>query len=198
MKYQSKQFCSKRANAGFTLVELIITLAIGAIILTQAVPSFLTTIKNSHLTTETNKLVADINVARSEAIKRGVNVVVCSSANPAEFAGGAHDPDCGGANDWDTGWLVFADTNGNGSFSLADDGPGSLIRIGEGQATGSSVGFSTGDTVISFSNDGLLNDATARSIFICDDRGISFSREIIVSLTGRPRLDKTVNACSGA
>jgi type IV fimbrial biogenesis protein FimT len=193
MKYQTKQFCSKNANTGFTLIELIITLAIGAIILTQAVPSFLTTIQNSHLTTETNKLVADINIARSEAIKRGVNVIVCSTANPSLFAAGVHDPDCGGANDWDTGWIVFADDNGDGSFAVAND---SLIRIGEGQATGSSVGFSTADTVISFSNDGLLNDATARSIIICDDRGTSSSREIIVSLTGRPRLNKTVGACS--
>jgi type IV fimbrial biogenesis protein FimT len=193
MKYQTKQSCSKNSQAGFTLIELLITLAIGVIILTQAVPSFVTTVQNSHLTTETNKLVADINLARSEAIKRGVNVAICSSANPNLFVSGAHAPVCGASTNWGTGWIVFADDTPDGSFSAATD---TLIRVGIGQASGSSVKFSSSDADISFSSDGLLSDATAKGIIICDDRGLSSSRQILVAATGRPRLDKTVGACS--
>ena len=200
MKYQTRQCRIKNgwaqnAQAGFTLIELIIALAIGVIVMTQAIPSFLSTIRDSHLTTETNKLVADINIARSEAIKRGVNVIVCSSADPNLFDGGDHDPDCGGANDWDTGWLVFADNDGNGSYSLDDDGDGALIRIGEGPTSGSTVNFTTASTTIPFSPDGLLVDATAKAITICDERGDSSKRQVLISATGRPRLDKTAGAC---
>ncbi len=176
MRYQTRQFTTRKAAAGFTLVELIITMAIGAIILTQAVPSFLSTIKNSHLTAETNKLVADINLARSEAIKRGKAVSICSTTNP-----NASPPTCAGS--WGTGWAIM-------------DADATLIRVGLGQSPGSSVIFTASDTTITFSSDGLLSDATAKDIIICDDRGTASRRQILVSATGRPRLDKTVGACS--
>ena len=93
----------KHNEMGFTLVELIVTMAIAAIILTQAVPSFSTMISNNRLTTQTNDLVADINLARSEAIKRGLRVILCRTANPNAVAA-----TCGGtANTWSMMVPVF-------------------------------------------------------------------------------------------
>jgi type IV fimbrial biogenesis protein FimT len=166
-------------TGGFTLVELIVTMAIGAIILTQAVPSFLYTIKSNRLTTETNKLVADINLARSEAINRSGNIVVCSSANPS-----ASSPSCASSTTWSTGWLVFAD-DGDGSFDASND---TLIRIGLGQASNSTISFISTDNAVIYTSEGLTTSTSTIVIAICDDRGTDSGRQIQVNPTGRPRL----------
>lgn len=180
MNKQTNTF-TRRAQAGFTLVELIITLVIGAIIMTQAVPSFLTMIQDSRLTTETNKLVADINLARSEAIKRGVNVVVCRSASP-----GAATPTCSASNDWSTGWLVFSDGNSNGSFVAASGEV--LIRIGNAQVSGSSVDFVSTANSLTYTSEGLITSTNVVSIAVCDSRGAGDGNQIQINPTGRPRL----------
>ena len=66
---------------GFTLIELMITLAVAAILLTVAVPSFQTLIKRNALTARTNNFIADLHFARGEAAKRGSDVSVCPSSN---------------------------------------------------------------------------------------------------------------------
>jgi type IV fimbrial biogenesis protein FimT len=178
-KHRTDKFGS-HSQAGFTLVELIITMAIAAIIMTQAVPAFSTTIKNNRLATETNKLVADINLARSESIKRGVNLIMCSSTNPSAAA-----PTCADSATWTTGWLVFADDNASGDFEAAND---TLIRIGLGQSAGSSIGFISNANTLTYTAQGLTTSAATTVVAICDDRGTSFGRQIQINPTGRPRL----------
>lgn len=65
---------------GFTLVELMITLAVMAILLTVGIPSFQTIFQSNRLATQANEMIGAINLARSEAIKRGANVTVTASA----------------------------------------------------------------------------------------------------------------------
>lgn len=64
-------------HRGFTLVELMITIAVAAILLAIAIPGFRDLILRNELTTATNDWVAAVNLARSEAVRRGVPVVVC-------------------------------------------------------------------------------------------------------------------------
>jgi type IV fimbrial biogenesis protein FimT len=100
-------------NSGFTLMELMVTIAIAAILLSVAIPSFTPTIASNRLTTYANELVTALNLARSEAVKRGVSVTVRKvDTNSCNKLGA-------GAN-WENGWDVFTDINNNGNCETGD------------------------------------------------------------------------------
>ncbi len=65
-----------RSNRGFTVLELMVTLAVAGVLVTVGVPGFTEIVRNNRVTAQTNELVTAINLARSEAIKRGRNVAV--------------------------------------------------------------------------------------------------------------------------
>lgn len=104
-----------KKNAGFTLVELMITLAVLAILLSVAVPSMQGLIKQNRLTTTTNELVATVAYARSEAVLRGASVVVCNTPDA-----GAASPVCDSGSSWKNGWVVFVDSNNNLSLDTGE------------------------------------------------------------------------------
>ncbi|MDP3330641.1 MAG: GspH/FimT family pseudopilin [Methylococcaceae bacterium] len=89
-------------HQGFTLIELMVTISIAAILLGVAIPSFTSTITSNRLTTNANELVTALNLARSEAIKRGQQVTVRRKGTTN--------------TQWESGWDVFVDINNNGSF----------------------------------------------------------------------------------
>ncbi len=90
---------------GFTLVELMVTVAIVAILSAIALPSFSTSIRNSRLATTTNEFIGAVNLARSEALKSNQTGQVCASSNGVT---------CG--TNWTDGWIVWSDANGDGSI----------------------------------------------------------------------------------
>ncbi len=79
---EKRPFVCIARQYGFTLVELIITLVVAAILLTLAAPNLTSFLKRDRLATQANDLLADLALARSEAIKRGAVVVVCKSSDP--------------------------------------------------------------------------------------------------------------------
>lgn len=97
-----KPVAVKRLN-GFTLLELVVTMAIVALLAAIAVPSFQTLLARRHLNQVTSDLEHGIYLARSEAVKRSAPVLI----QPA------------GESGWSTGWQVIADTNGDGSYTDA-------------------------------------------------------------------------------
>lgn len=116
-------------NRGFTLVELLVILTISAILVAMAVPMFTAMIRNNTVSSAVNSLVASMDLARSEAIRRNGPVVVCRStdattANPT-CSNAAFGPYQG--NDWATGWIVFAVAPANanvppaGTFKAGDE-----------------------------------------------------------------------------
>lgn len=76
-------------HAGFTMIELMITVSVASVLLAVAIPSFNQMIVSSRLTSQSNEMVAALNLARSEAIKRNANVTVCRSATGATTCAGA-------------------------------------------------------------------------------------------------------------
>ena len=71
----------RRRAAGFTLIELMVTVAIGAVLMMVAAPSFIGFQRNSEMTSLTNALLAAANTARAEAMKTGMNAFVVPSGN---------------------------------------------------------------------------------------------------------------------
>ena len=94
---------------GFTLVELLITIVVVTILLATGVPSFMEFTKNNRLTAQANSLVISIQVARSEAVKRGTGAVICASTDQAT---------CSASDDWSTGWIVFSDVGQDGNLDV--------------------------------------------------------------------------------
>jgi type IV fimbrial biogenesis protein FimT len=88
----------QRRIAGFTLLELMTTLAVAGIVLAVGVPSYLNVVRNNRAATNANELVSAFTIARSEAVRRGDRVTLCRSNDAAT---------CGGT--WEDGWIVFLD-----------------------------------------------------------------------------------------
>jgi len=160
-----------KKEIGFTLIELMITLALAAIVLSIAVPSFSTMIQNNRLISQTNQLVASLNHARSEAIGRGNTVTICSSSDQITCGGG-----------WNTGWITFVDINANGAFDGASD---TLLKVNQGLG-GNNTLKGTGNTdSISYLSTGFTDLAASASFSLCDTRGNSYGHQVSLSTVGR-------------
>lgn len=101
----------KRAPTGFTLLDLMTTIVVLGILLTVGVPTFASIVRNNRISASTNELVVSLTYARSEAMKRGDIVTVCSSVDQAA---------CAGSNDWANGWIVFVDLNRDGARDVTE------------------------------------------------------------------------------
>ncbi len=106
---------------GFTLIELMVTLAISVILLGLAAPSFTSMIQSNTVTSTVNTFLADMRFARSEAIRRGGRVVLCRSTDPE-----ASSPSCAtSSSGWESGWIVFHDLDGDHKHDSSDP----LLRV---------------------------------------------------------------------
>lgn len=172
-------------NNGFTLIELMVTLAIVAIVATLAVPDFRIFVQNNRLTAQNNALITAINTARSEAVKRRQTVTLCASTNGA---------DCN-TNNWELGWLVFVDLNANAAPDKVDDActkdaAGEPVEdcilntsgLLEGGNTLRSSSFANND-YIQYNSRGTL-DSTG-TFTLCDARGATEARAANINLSGR-------------
>lgn len=171
----------KNHENGFTLIELMVTVAVSAIVLSVAVPGFQDLIRNNRLATQANQLVTALNLARSEAIKRGVRVTVCKTNDPD-----ATTPSCSTSANWQQGFIVFVDNahltgNRKGVIDRADERvrvfgalTGSTLTGGanfaegisylpSGVSEGIKVGGAKGVADGSFT---LCNSGTGRNVFI--------------------------------
>lgn len=132
---------------GFTLVELLIVLALTAILLAVGLPQLSQFSASRAMGSHVALLASAMRLARSEAIKRGTRVTVCPSMDP-ESAGG---PACnGGANDWASGWVIFSDLG----VANAIDGNDRVVRV-QGPLSDSGGIQSLGGTAVNFFPNGI-------------------------------------------
>ncbi len=167
-------------NLGFTLIELIITISIAAILVGIAIPSFDSIIKSTRLTTYANELVSSLNLARSEAVKRGVQISVRRKGSTNQ--------------NWDSGWDIFTDLDGDGTLDAAD----TLLKTYPALTNGftlrtGTVGY---QDFAAYLPSGLSLNSSGDTFRLCAGSGdIVNSRAIEINALGRPKTSDGTTAC---
>ncbi|HEU4517761.1 MAG TPA: GspH/FimT family pseudopilin [Steroidobacteraceae bacterium] len=173
----------KRAPKGFTLLELMVVLAIAGVLMAVGIPAMGDFIRNSRITAAANDVMAALHFTRSEAIKRRDPVTLCTSASAVTDA----NPTCA-ASDLLTGWIVFVDTN---QSSQRDAGELVLLQH-EPMNAAITARSSEDEFAVTYLENGFALNPNAAQLVLCDERGntpsggeLSSARGILVSVTGR-------------
>lgn len=166
---------------GFTLIELMVTIAVAAVLMAWAAPNFVEFRRNSALTSTTNTLTAALNSARSEAMKHSAFAMVVPQDNV----------------NWATGWRVFVDKNLNQTFDAGTDQlvleqtalPDFLLISGNGTAAGGSPYVLYNGSGYSRTKNGAFGALTftIERNDVTGDQRTQQTRRLIVSRTGRVR-----------
>lgn len=176
--------CTGHEN-GFTLTELLTAVAVAGLSLSLAVPGFGTMARNNQRAAAVNQLVAGLQGARAEAIRRNASVVVCPSRDGRS---------CDGSQ-WQDGWIWFAD-DGDRQPAADDALLGTADAVAHFAITSvefpRSVVFGPGGRVLMGPS-----GATSGSFTFCDDRDPDGIRLLIIRPTGEPWLARTSNPPNG-
>lgn len=162
-----------RRNLGFTLIELVMTLAVIAILLATAMPAFGSLTQSTKAQTARSTLGAALGTARLAAVGRTSNVVVCPSRDQQY---------CGRTTEWQHGWLVFVDSNGDGARDAGEE----LLQASQAQPEGVAILSSTGRTRINYHPDGSSPGSNI-TLTVCDSRGADHASALIINNAGRVR-----------
>ena len=166
---------------GFTLMELLVAIALIAVVISLAGPSYQTVIVGSRLSAAINELQGVVSYARSEAVKQQGTITLCSTSDSAT---------CTSSSSWTNGWLVFSDRNSDAIV----DGTDTILKIGEQQKSGITVrlsGFNYGAGIIQFDADGSLGGAaaTSGSVIVCpQDNVVRDAKALVLYISGFARL----------
>lgn len=179
----------------FTLVEMMITIAVLAIVLGIGVPSMSAFIESNRLTSVTNDLLSSLQYARAEALRQRSRVTICQRA--------ANSDACDDNGNWANGWLIYLDDNPAATPVANSEGllrivsnlnAGNLVISGSAQAT-SYVSFSGNGGHVSWSGSPItltLNICSKSSVLNATNR----ARDIFINPTGRTQSTKSSNAAA--
>jgi type IV fimbrial biogenesis protein FimT len=163
-----------RRHGAFTVLEMLVALAIAAILLVTGAPTFHQFTWRQHMRAAVGNLHNDLLAARSEAVYRNVSVIAC----PGDPVGG-----CSGSSDWSGGWIVFADLNEDRQRQ-----PGEAV-LRRGQVFGDlAIAGNAGRTRIRFFHDGSAPGSNG-TIGFCGPGGPPQARKLVISNLGRIRRD---------
>jgi len=174
--YRKQAFDMTRQN-GFTILELMTTLAVAAILASVAVPGLQSITANSRQSGSVNELVSAIHLARNSAVTRNTRITVCASSNGQTCE----------AVDWNEGWIVFDDPDDDQTVDAAE----TVLNSGANfeNLTISSPEFANAFT---YRANGRLTNAAAGTIVgqfnLCDHRGAGYAKVLVVEISGRPRI----------
>jgi len=167
----------RTAQQGFTLAEMMATLAIAAVTASMAVPTMRSIVTNGQRASDTNELIATFHAARSAAITNNVQVTICPSSDAEQCD----------QTPWQDGWIYFIDHNQDRQVDAADEVLGAANGMAE--VTIHSADF---ERFLAFRPNGqLMVNTTAENsgeMLLCDDRGSSFDRSLILHVGGKPQV----------
>jgi type IV fimbrial biogenesis protein FimT len=169
-------FSKIKSGAGFTLVELLSTVAIVSVVLGLGIPALNATLNSNRLTTSLNALAGSLSYTRSEAIKRNQHVVLCKSPEGSR---------CARQGDWRYGWLVYEDKNQNRLLDAEESILGSHRLAGEIEVDYRAFGSRH---YLVYRPSGATR--TNGTFTFCDPAYPESARALIITKSGRPRLSK--------
>ncbi|WP_446830268.1 GspH/FimT family protein [Candidatus Foliamicus sp.] len=159
---------------GFTLMEILVALAVATVAALLAQPTIATGMLNVQRSTTINGLIRSLHLARRSAAERGKATIVCASSDGRQ---------CSSAENWDSGWIVHDDAHPAAPYAPT---PGSILyrsRVGAGLA------ISANRTQFVFRP--FRGRSTNGTLIVCDRRGSAEARAVIVNNIGRPRAART-------
>jgi len=164
----------KSQQEGFTALELMVTMAVVAILLAASVPALKNYSWNLRMKTAVDALQTDLVLARGRAISHNIQTVICPATG---------SDDCSGRSDWQDGWIVFTDLNRD---RRRQDGEPLLKFAGAVAFLG--ITSSRSRTHLRFYPNGTAPGSNITILF-CDQRGARHAGKIIVSNSGRIRSE---------
>jgi len=175
-EYLNEKYSNPYLVRGFTLLELLVSISIAAILMTVGVPSFNSFIRDSTLRSETNTLSSSLSLSRSEAIRRGENVNITAISD---------------STNWSRGWRIWIDSNNNNNFDNDDV----LIRVFD--QVNSNI--SATQAAISFNHDGSLNlpaNHTSIGFDIKPAQNCQTNEQRHLTIEASGRVDFSLTTCS--
>jgi type IV fimbrial biogenesis protein FimT len=196
MRIQANQaMCAATAGAGrgFTMIEILVVVAIIAILAAVAAPFFNDTLARNQVTSAAGALRASLDLARAEAVRRGRNVVVCQTTSP-----GAAEPACGSGSsvNWSSGWVTWVDVDGDGKVGTGEE----ILQRENPAADGSHTAqVVAGTGAVGFTADGLTTGSGTQNFCLSwrktgDATAGTFPR--CLSLARAGQITVTGAACS--
>jgi type IV fimbrial biogenesis protein FimT len=167
-------------SEGVTLIELVVTISISAILLSIAIPSFSSVIRSTRLTTYANELVASLNLARSEAVKRGVQISIRRKGSTNQ--------------NWDSGWDIFTDLDGDGVLDAVD----TLLKTYPALTNGFTLrtGTAAYQTFVAYLPSGLSLSSSGDTFRLCaTSSDTANSRAIVINALGQPKTSQGTEKC---
>lgn len=177
----------QRRHGGFTLLELLLLLGMIGVLAMVGLPSLMDTLERMNVNSASRTFTSALSLARSEAVKRGRDVVVCASTNGTDCA----------ASSWASGWIVFIDANGDADGATGSiDAGDTIIRVFD-QRSGLAVTTAPATNLLTYDNRGFGRMGSLRTFTICPlDGTAANARQVEVSVAGRARVITTGVACS--
>jgi type IV fimbrial biogenesis protein FimT len=168
-----------------TLIELMVTIAIAAVLGGLAAPSFKGLMASNQLKSHASSLLSSLLLARSEAIKRNGRVILCKSADGLA---------CTTAGGWQHGWVIFADADND---AVLDAGETVIQRVAALSGNFSLTGNTNVANRVTYISNGSANSQVG-TFTLCEVGSSSGkAREIVINITGRPKIvEATVASCT--
>ena len=161
-----------RRLRGITALELMVTMAIVAILLATGVPTFKNYTWNLRMKTAMDSLQSDLNLARGLAISHNIQTIICPADDGIA---------CSGSPDWKNGWIVFSDLNSDRARQA-----GEPLRKHTGGVE--LLAITSSRKYLRFYPNGSAPGSNT-SIRFCDQRGAQHAGKILVSNSGRIRME---------